>query len=376
MKTPLWMLNSALVGLLFFVFFVLFFLQKEVPKRRSLVPTQTAQPDTQPMTQVNIARIYENDLFGTYVRQLPTPEKKEALKPQIPQPPAPTPSPQPKEAKPEFMSPLSVALKGIIYSNNTRDNRAIIVDNKTKNESLYRVGDQVQDADVIHIDKNKVILIRSNGQQETIFISEAEAKQDPIYKDRNSWENIIEQVSDTVFKIDPKSFTNRVKSLAEVIDMLDVTAAFVRGSNIGCQIGNMHARSAGFALGLQPGDIITRINGIPATSTQNRVRIYKSIMSTTPDSSIQAHIVRKNQDMQLTYTLQALKKGTTGEAIPPGEPLQMASAHRNTNEATTARKILHNDAANKSTVDTFKMRDRNAMKQFGSKDAYMQRNRA
>ena len=51
------------------------------------------------------------------------------------------------EIKPvQFLEPLAITLKGIMYSSDEQHNRAIIADNKSEAQKLYKVGDALEDA--------------------------------------------------------------------------------------------------------------------------------------------------------------------------------------------------------------------------------------
>lgn len=52
----------------------------------------------------------------------------------------------------------------------------MIADNKTNQEGTFKVGDTVQDAQLIRIFSNKIILLRNNGQQEVLYLREQDAK--------------------------------------------------------------------------------------------------------------------------------------------------------------------------------------------------------
>ncbi len=68
---------------------------------------------------------------------------------------------------------LKLVLQGTV-SGNERDARAIIVDEKTKKQDLYQVGDAVQGALITAIKRGKVIL-EFNGRKQFLLIKERKA---------------------------------------------------------------------------------------------------------------------------------------------------------------------------------------------------------
>ena len=89
---------------------------------------------------MNISKIYEDDLFGTYQKELPTIEEEPNIT--VPEPP-PSQIKVPEEPKPQFLDPLAITLKELLsLFDDDQRNRAIIADNKTNQEATYKVGDK------------------------------------------------------------------------------------------------------------------------------------------------------------------------------------------------------------------------------------------
>lgn len=292
----------------------LLIMRRDVPLRRSIVATAPDSSQKKDVSRIASNRITEADLFNTVAKRAPVPEVIDPIKP-IPRPPSPAPIVIHEAQKPEFLSPLEVTIRGVIYAGNDLDNRAIIMNNKTKQESLYKIGDRLEDADIIKIGRNKVVFVRVNGQQETLFISQRDARKDPGFVTDGSWNGIVSQASESMFLVDPKRLAERIQTLAQFIDTLDITTAFSRGSIVGCRIGRLAPQSLGRALGLLPGDIVTEINGIAPTTTANRVEIYTAIRALKRGDSIATRITRGSESLTRTYILQKIPK-TAPEARP------------------------------------------------------------
>lgn len=314
MKNPLWIVNSALIILLIGGATTLLVMRRDVPLRRSIVATAPDSSQKKDVSRIASNRITEADLFNTVVKRAPALEIVDPVKP-IPRPPTPAPVVIPETPKPEFLSPLEVTVRGVIYAGNDLDNRAIIMNNKTKQETLCKIGDRLEDADIIKIGRNKVVFVRVNGQQETLFISQRDARKDPGFVTDGSWNGIVSQASESMFLVDPKRLVERMQTLAQFIDTLDITTAFSRGSIIGCRIGRLAPQSLGRALGLLPGDIITEINGVAPTTTANRVEIYTAIRTLKRSDSITTKIIRGSETIARTYILQKIPKASP-EARP------------------------------------------------------------
>ena len=369
MRQPLWLLNSSLLAI--FVCALLFTLVlEEAPVTATrLKPRTQAALAEQETPKVSIARIYENDLFGTYVPQPKPDVKKPEPSIQPPQPPKPQPAPDISQPEPSFMPPLAVTLKGIIFTNHETESRAIIADNASKEETLYQVGDSVKDADIIHIGKSKVILMRANGQQETLFITEKQAQEDSGYPQQTtSWSNIIKQTTENRYEIDPEAFIEHVPHLAYLLDELDMTTAFENGKAVGARIGNIDADSLGDALGLQVGDIITHINDISTEKTQDRVQIYHDILKQNIHDTITVTLRRNNAEQILHYTLETLSKPKQQNPVattPINNPIR-------SNEQLN-RAIMADGNRQKETVETLQKPKQDTTLQRGSQQNALQR---
>ena len=354
-------------------------IKKPVIKRTSIIPQETAAPLAQDVSRVIPVRIYENDLFRTYVRAQPT--QREAPLDQPVTPPIP---PQPKgfvkkpRAMPEFLPPLDVELKGIIYNSNSTYSRAIIMNRKTKTEHLHKIGDTLEDAHLIFVGKNKAMFIRSNGQQETLFVSAEAAQRDPMYAPHQA-STSVERIDEHSYIINTNQFTREINNLAQFLDSLDVTTAFDRGQIIGCRIGKLIPKSIGPALGLQYGDIITSINGIPVINTSNRVKIYKQIEE-AETQQLSATILRGDKQITMDYTLRqdAPRRPMPDpyKKIPAGTPLPAEtqnSMRSNKKAADVTEQTLDQAQTNNAVADIFKKNDKKAMLEYGGRNTLLQR---
>ena len=305
MKHPLWIINSTLLVFVFLSCAFIFFSRVSIPEREDIEPVLYTKIKKKKELDINIAKIYEANLFGTFQTAGVPPEKRDEVG--FPEPPSPQAVEVPELPKPRFLDPLDITLRGIfMITTDGSKNRALIVDNATKKEANYKVGDKVSDAQLIRIFGNKVILLRSNGQQEVLYLREQDAKLDTTYANLESWDAVVKQLSTYNFMIDPISFTDRVQDLAQFIDMLRLITAFKQGKSIGCRIGHLDEQSIGIALGLQAGDIILSINDIPADTMENRLKIYKALITKKEEDAVRVKIVRNKEDHTFEYLLKEL----------------------------------------------------------------------
>lgn len=308
MRHPLWILNSILFIICLGVLLFVIFSRQAVPEGISLQPNAAAvKPLEEKSLEINIDKIYQYDLFDTYKSATRSQPKEGELSP-LPAPPVPLPITIPEEPKPTFLEPLAITLKGIVFFyNDDSKNRAIVASTKTKRESTFKVGDMIEDAQLIRIFNNKVMFLRPNGQQEVLYLRKKDAEFDPEYSLMIGWKNVSQQISEHTFAINAQVFVQRVASLAHLIDLLDLTTVYKQGESFGLRVGSVTENSLAPELGLQTGDIILSINDIPTTTTKNRVAIYKKIMSMQTKDTVTVHLLRNGSDITINYVVEHAK---------------------------------------------------------------------
>lgn len=324
MNHSIWIVNSSLLGLVLCACLFVPLSRIRIPRAVSIQPEITPRTKKKQEFEINIKKIYENDLFGTFRKE--TPVYQEPIY-QLELPPAP-PTQQPiipKKPEPAFVEPLDISLKGIILvADFDEKNRVIIMDNKTSRERTVKVGDSIDDAQLIRIFNNKIVLLRANGQQEVIYLRQQDAARDPAYAMLDGWHDVIKPTGAHTFTIDTHLFIERIQTLAQFIDFLNLSTAYKGGTSVGCRIGVIKDRSLGVALGFETGDIITAINGIAATTTEERLRIYRDIIELGTDAPIIVSFVRRGTLNSHTYTLtQPEEEPTQAQSAPAPSPEQI-----------------------------------------------------
>lgn len=309
MKHPFWLVNDLLLIILLTVIGFMFISQQREPTKVSLTSQAEIKLPKKSVSKIDLSKIYSNDLFETY--QAPV-ISGEPLLPKItmPEPPSPKPVKVPLALPPKFLEPLQITLKGIISLQDETGNVAIIQDNKTSTTKNYTVGTKIEDAQLIRILSNKIILVRSNGQQETLYVNQYDAELDQQLQWRTSWSSVIQQKGANNYLVDPNTFIEAIPNLSELIDKINLVTVYKKGRSVGCRVGLLQPKSIGTALGLQQGDIIESINNIPATTTDSRFEIYQKIITMNIGDTIMVNLLRHQTELVITYTLQQLEEPT------------------------------------------------------------------
>lgn len=383
MRNPLWILNLGIAFLLILTLGIIYFMQRQLPTRKSLTPASVVLSPKKGISSIDLSRIYENDLFKTYQRPIRKAEAEGAVDLTFPLPPPIKPAPRLQPPRVQFLDPLKINLKGIISVGDENDNRVIIEDEKTKKEELYAVGDTIEDSEILRIDSNKVIFIRSNGQEEIVFLSAQDAAADPLFSHDEPWNTVVQKVSNTAFTIDSIMLKTRITNPAELMDMLDLTIAIKNDKPIGCRVGIMAQDSIGHALGFVYGDVITSVNGLPVSITKERAAVYQSLKKALP-AKVRVKILRHDQELEFLYVL---KSGTetaqlAKEHSDPAEKIVTSSSLANSNDdpqlvnepAVEERIAVGRSSQPPASFAQAQKRDKLAMRQMGGRSALIQRN--
>jgi len=303
MKQPLWILNSILLVVLFIVLLFVVHSTTKVPPRASIVPKEeTASNKKEVTSAINVDVIYKNDLFNTFQAPRPVKTQKTPSVRPMPQPPRPLQTTIPKAPTPQFLEPLPLTLTGVITFNNKNKSRALIVDNKTRQETMYKLEDEIEDAQLIGIFKNKVILLRSNGQQEAIFLKDDGSHIDNPSLKKN-WDLIVKPLQQHHYLVNMDEFSHSVKTLGDFIYTFNLATAINQGKTIGLRVGALDNNSLPHAMGIVSGDVITAVNGIPATTQENRLAMYNKVISLSNNDMVTVSLLRNNKSLALTYAL-------------------------------------------------------------------------
>ncbi|MBI2353246.1 hypothetical protein HYV11_03345 [Candidatus Dependentiae bacterium] len=307
MRQPLWLINLSLLGILFISEFIFLLIQNAIPRRFSLVPGEVTIKEKKIAFDVDIAKIYEtNDLFGTYVDQtLTSPLKNidESIPP-IPQPPAAIPLEIPIEKPPIFIAPLAATLKGIIYlHDDSEESTAIIQLNDSKNEANYKVGEMILDAQILKIFPNRIIVVRSNGQQETLYLRPKDLEKDfqlEMHKNNNA---LIILTKDNKRYVPIEAFLQQINSLGQFIDLLALRVVYQQGKIVGYRIGAIEKDSIGAQLGFEKNDLIKKIDSIVIDDLNSKIKAYDLIINKKVGDEIIVEIDRNTKQLSLTFVL-------------------------------------------------------------------------
>ena len=253
--------------------------------------------------------IIRNNLFdptmGIYVPPAYVPAPAPVPVPVVFQPVPPPPPPPVIVPK----VPLNVQLVGTVVHPDS-PSYAVIQDNRTRRQLIYRVGDYlVDDAKITKIERNRVIVERDD-EQIVLEISLAPVSTPMGRTSPDVMQSTpqpvpprgrgIRQISEGQWVMDRAEIDNAVNNLPEVMTKARVVPNFVDGKSNGFRIFAIQEDSIYAKIGLQNGDILKRVNEIDVRDPQNFMQVFQQLKDET---RITVDFVRNTEEKRFDYTI-------------------------------------------------------------------------
>lgn len=305
MRQPLWAINSSLLFFCILGQLVFLLIRTPIPRKTSIEPDTVPFIDKKINATVDISRIYgANDLFDTYV---PISSLPKAIVPDIPpMPDAPhiIPLAIPVETPKVFIAPLPVVLKGVMYLHDRPEQSVAIVQfQDSKEEINYHTGQLINDAQILKIYPNRIIVVRANGQRETLYLREDDAGKDLARDTAKNIATLNISMKNGVYQIPVETFISNIKGLGQFIDLMHLTTVYKKGKSVGCRIGKAEKDSLASKLGFMPEDIIQQVDNLPVTDIASRVLVFDHTVGKKIGDQIHVQIERAGSLTTLNYEL-------------------------------------------------------------------------
>lgn len=307
---PLWFLNLILIGLnlilSLFIFItdnkinINFLLKKNITEKSILIKSEI--PNLNEITDRDIFKTISPSTEQTKLFIFESKNLVNLINP--PMPPHEIPIEFPTKNEKNLLPPLQIILRGTIITDNPLNNKVLIEHVRNKDEKEYIIGDIIEDAQIIYISKSKVTLIRSNGQEENIYLNKLlKIEEEGIAN--THWNTVIQTIENNTKIINLDLFSYKIKSLSSLIEELNLITLFENNIPIGCLIQNTKENSLAYYLGFEENDIIISINNILINQTEERKKIVELILNNKNNKNfiISVTIKRNNTELPLYFRL-------------------------------------------------------------------------
>jgi general secretion pathway protein C len=301
-KRHFWLVNLA------FIFLAAWLVMRTANSfiETALLPLPTGRaaaavtPRAEPVTQLNLERVAK--ALGLPVPK-PEPLVTEPVQPKVDLDAAPV------------RSSLRVKLLGTLVSeSNPEWSVASIQDVVTLKTNTYMQGDLVQGAQVIEIERLRVIVI-NNGRKEFIdgtpgdgSMAMAPPPPQPVIAAKPvdqpppsvALGQGVKQLSENDYEIPRAEIDKTLANLNDVAMQARIVPAFKDGVAQGFKLFSIRPDSIYSKIGIQNGDVIKRINGFDLNSPEKALEIYSKLKEST---RIDIEVERNGASVRKTYNV-------------------------------------------------------------------------
>ena len=243
------------------------------------------------------------------------------------EPPPPPPEPVAEEAPPEVIDPNappprcdgSIRLVASYVRQRTPEQSFAAITNATGTSLLYAVGMQVDDREVIDIQRDMVILRPSGASlcsiamfsqdapvatvraaQPAVAIAEPAPATSEGGVEAAELDASIQQISDTSYAVNRSLVDRLLSNQAELMRTARVIPHEVDGRVVGVKIYGIRRSSLLGRLGIQNGDMLRTINGFDLTEPDSALEAYTRLRSA---ERLSLNVERRGQPISMDYQI-------------------------------------------------------------------------
>ncbi len=199
---------------------------------------------------------------------------------------------------PAVKSGLRVKLLGTLASVIGKWSIASILDLGKQRAQTYGIGDKVLGAEILEIQRERVIVLNSNRRE---YISnEPEVAGHAPQPPPTGLGTGIRAISDSEYEVPRAEIDRTLSNLNEVAMQARIVPAFKDGQAQGFKIFSIRMDSFYKKIGIENGDVIKRINGNDLNSPEKALEIYSRLRDA---SRIDIEIERQGAALRKTYNV-------------------------------------------------------------------------
>jgi general secretion pathway protein C len=182
-------------------------------------------------------------------------------------------------------STLNLTLVGTMVANRPEWSFATIRSSGAQDASVYLVGDEIEGATILEIERLRVILL-NQGRKEYVSIEGSKPVDAPSPSpnpppSRRGGPEVasaeVRQVDENTFEISREDVERQLSNLSALATQARVVPSFKDGKANGFKIFSIRPGSLYQKLGLQNGDVIRKINGYAIDSPEKALEIYSKL---------------------------------------------------------------------------------------------------
>ncbi|MBW2200213.1 MAG: PDZ domain-containing protein [Deltaproteobacteria bacterium] len=172
---------------------------------------------------------------------------------------------------------------------------AIIEDENTRKQNLYRTGDSVQNATVKVILRKKIVL-RINNRDEILTMEETVSSK----KDAGS-PFLPVAATPRHISLKKSQIENAFENVNQLLSQIHIKPYFNKGKPGGLILTGIKPRSFFRKMGLRSGDILTGVDGKDIESVDDAMKFYENLKSA---SNVTLHLKRRGRTETINYHIE------------------------------------------------------------------------
>ena len=226
--------------------------------------------------------------------------------------PLPAPETEEEEQKPDMSSApvrtsLRVKLLGTLVSTLPSWSIGSILDLQNQKSSTVMIGDKVQNAEVLSIQRDRVI-IANNGRREYIGAEGGDgapapppiATTRPVNDPGQAYGAGIKALDDNNYEVPRSEVDRALANLNDLAMQARIVPAFKDGQAEGFKLFSIRPDSLYSKIGIVNGDVIKRINGFEMNSPEKALEVYTKLKDA---NRIDIEVDRNGQTLRKTYNV-------------------------------------------------------------------------
>ena len=221
----------------------------------------------------------------------------------LPPPDLSSDEPTPDLSSDPVKTSLRLKLLGTLISSAPGWSIASLLDTASQKSQTVMVGERVQNAEVLEILRDRVI-IANNGRRE--YISNEAGDGAPPPPPPTAVRPVadgsgIQAIDDNNYKIPKADLDKALANLNDLAMQARIVPAFKDGQAEGFKLFSIRPDSLYSKIGIVNGDVVKRINGFDMNSPEKALEIYTKLKDTT---RIDVEIDRNGTPVRKTYNVQ------------------------------------------------------------------------
>lgn len=182
-------------------------------------------------------------------------------------------------------SDLPLKLLGTIIEPDLEKSAAVIVNQLSHKQGVYKVSDKVIDYQIVKIARGKVTFLKDAKLYVLSFVLGSEAA--PVIA-----------VSDDKMIINRQALLKKIPDLITALQQAIPLPHIEKGKIIGLKLTHFKDKELAKSVGIKEGDVLTKINGAKIDSITNALNVYQQVKN---QDKIQVEIKRGAKSQSLTY---------------------------------------------------------------------------